>query len=350
MTNSTLADSNRPLRLHNMCVDEVQSLFRVVRSDRPNRHNTDTFSDPTEGKASPGNGPCEVFFAAVQFMLAKRHVFFCGMQRTCGCGHHGDYGRPTLLIVDYLCSTVFSLVTKVNDLAEIVREIDSFTKAGLRVPVAVWEKYDRVNKRHKKHEEMAAAAAEVRTKANGKRGVRPEQDQDEGPDKSQQPDKYGRSADKRELDRMDESEVTERTDTVSRQSVALTNGDPASPPSTRKDDIGPFPQPSSLRQRPKRLEATTRAPFQGAGRCTFGGGRGDAEGDALEVLERRATEVQIARSGGGPSSSWPPLERAKLNELCESKVDVGNVSVGSSITFCCCCIATMYVSIGIFSR
>ncbi|CAM9695550.1 unnamed protein product [Scytosiphon promiscuus] len=206
-------------------------------------------------------------------------------------------------------------INQVDDLAGIVREIDSFTKVGKRVPVAVWEKYDRVNKRHKKHEEMIAIAAEVRSKASRKRGPRPAEEQDdEEQDNDRKSYMGGGFADEGELGRTDQDNETKKNGTGSRESWAPTNGDPASPPTASKDSTGPSPQTSALRRRPRGLEAVP-APFQGGGRCTFGSGRGEAEAASLEMLERRATHVPIVGSGGGFSSSWQPQERAKLNEL-----------------------------------
>ncbi|CAM9731838.1 unnamed protein product [Ascophyllum nodosum] len=40
-------------------------------------------------------------------------------------------------------------IQQVNDLVDISRDIDSFARDGRRVPIAVWEKYERVNERHK---------------------------------------------------------------------------------------------------------------------------------------------------------------------------------------------------------
>ncbi|CAN0564383.1 unnamed protein product, partial [Ectocarpus sp. 12 AP-2014] len=70
----------------------------------------------------------------------------------------------------------------------------------------------------------------------------------------------------------------------------------------------------SLEQMPK--QRTAPSPFGGGGRCTFGSGRGEKEGDALETLARREAHASTAKSRVGPSSSsWGPQERDKLNEI-----------------------------------
>lgn len=195
-----------------------------------------------------------------------------------------------------------------NDLAEIAREIDNFTKAGLRVPVAVWEKYDRVNKRHKKHEDMLAIAAEARRKMDKKRRAKEEQEQEE---------QHQGCDEKRGAGHPNQQEATTSVDTRSRRKH---NAEEVLASPSSADNLSGRPSPVAASQnKPKRR--TAPAPFQG-GRCTFGTGRGKDEGDALETLERRAMHAPGARSGGGPSSSWGPEERQKLNEICESGNDM----------------------------
>ncbi|CAM9656287.1 unnamed protein product [Ectocarpus sp. 4 AP-2014] len=179
-------------------------------------------------------------------------------------------------------------INQVNDLAEIAREIDSFTTAGKRIPVAVWEKYDRINKRHKKHEDMMAIAAEGRKKIKRRTRKREEQGQEAG---------QGCTADnEKDLDGLDQKEriafSTDKSSTGTRRHHPLSNNTLSS---------------SSF---------TADSPFQGGGRCTFGSGRGEEEGDALEKLARREAHASTAKSRAGPSSSsWGPQERDKLNEI-----------------------------------
>ncbi|CAM9289903.1 unnamed protein product, partial [Ectocarpus sp. 12 AP-2014] len=195
-------------------------------------------------------------------------------------------------------------INQVNDLAEIAREIDSFTTAGKRIPVAVWEKYDRINKRHKKHEDMMAIAAEARKKIKRRTRKREEQGQEAG---------QGCTAgSKKDLDGPDQKEViafsTDESSTGTRRHHPLPNN--ASSSSSFTADSTEL----SLEQMPK--QRTPLSPFQGGGRCTFGSGRGEEEGDALETLARREAHASTARSRVGPSSSsWGPQERDKLNEI-----------------------------------
>lgn len=51
---------------------------------------------------------------------------------------------------------------KVDELAEIAREIGNITNAGRRIPAALWGKYDRLNKRHKKHDRIIDVTDEIR--------------------------------------------------------------------------------------------------------------------------------------------------------------------------------------------
>lgn len=54
------------------------------------------------------------------------------------------------------------LKNKVGEISTIAREVSDLTKAGLRVPPTVWEKYDRFNKRHKKEQGVVTVAAKTR--------------------------------------------------------------------------------------------------------------------------------------------------------------------------------------------
>ncbi|CAN0325698.1 unnamed protein product, partial [Discosporangium mesarthrocarpum] len=58
-------------------------------------------------------------------------------------------------------------IRQVNELADLTREINGYVTVGKRVPTAVWEKYDRVNKKHKKHDEMKAIAEEMQRPGRG---------------------------------------------------------------------------------------------------------------------------------------------------------------------------------------
>ncbi|CAB1098842.1 unnamed protein product [Ectocarpus sp. CCAP 1310/34] len=222
--------------------------------------------------------------------------------------------------------TRLSVAGKVNDLAEITREIDSFTSAGKRIPVAVWEKYDRINKRHKKHDDMMAIAAEARIKIKRRTRKREEQGQAAG---------QGCTADsKKNLDGSDQKEgiafSTDKSSTGIRRHHPLSNN-PSSSSSFTADSTE-----LSLERMPK--QRTAPSPFQGGGRCTFGSGRGEEGGDALETLARREAHASTAKSRAGPSSSsWGPQERDKLNEICESDCSNQRLSFPntSSCSYCC---------------
>lgn len=217
-----------------------------------------------------------------------------------------------------LINYIFARSSKqVNDLAEIAREIDSFTKAGKRIPVAVWEKYDRVNKRHKKHEDMLALAAEVRSKTNRKRRAREKQEQEQ---------ERQQSCDLHEgTDRPNQEGGTNSSSNSNSKHHPLEMQSPAD-----NDKIRSSPPVSSQKRQQRR---TAPVPFQG-GRCTFGTGRGDVEDDALETLVRRATHVPVSRCEEGHSSSWGPRERDKLNEICESHGHFPLVIVLPAVVVC----------------
>ncbi|CAM9457928.1 unnamed protein product [Ectocarpus fasciculatus] len=197
-------------------------------------------------------------------------------------------------------------INQVNDLAEIAREIDSFTKAGKRIPVTVWEKYDRINKRHKKHEDMMVIAAEARKKNKRRTRKREEQGHEAG---------QGCAADNEEdLDGPDQKEgaafSTNKSSTGTRRHHPVSNNTSSSSSFTADGTSAEL----SLERMPK--QRTAPSPFQGGGRCTFGSGRGEEEGDALEKLTRREAHASTAKSRAGPSSStWGSQERDKLNEI-----------------------------------
>lgn len=179
--------------------------------------------------------------------------------------------------------TAVFVVNQVNDLAEIGRDIESFTKAGRHVPTAVWEKYDRVNKRHKKHEEMATVAADMR-ETQRRRAVRarPEREAAEG----------GGPGD----DRCHSESETLRRSHSSQLKVKRRSGR-------------------------RRAGVVAGLPFQCRGEgCTFGSSRGD--GDVHRGVRPAGTRTTTMRS---QSSPWGSHEREKLNELCEC-----------SLSYCCC--------------
>lgn len=215
-----------------------------------------------------------------------------------------------------------------NDLAEIAREIDSFTTAGKRIPVAVWEKYDRINKRHKKHEDMMAIAAEARKKNKRRTRKREEQGQEAG---------QGCIADNnRDLDLPDEKERTAFS--TDKTSTGTRRHHPVSKNTSSSSSFTADSTELSLERKPN--QRTAPCPFQGGGRCTFGSGRGEDEGDALEKLARREAHASTAKSRVGPSSSsWGSQEREKLNEICESDCSNQRLSFlnTSSYGYCYLC-------------
>lgn len=171
-------------------------------------------------------------------------------------------------------TTVVFIVHQVNDLAEIGRDIESFTKAGRRIPVAVWEKYDRLNKRHKKHEAMTTVAADMQeTQRRKVIRARPEREVEEG---------GGRESTLPEDDSYQSDSETLRS-------------------------------PSPHLKIRRRSERHSRA-VVGSSCCTFGSGRGDG-------VEQRGALLPVgtgtAISTRSHSSSWGAHEREKLNELCE---------------------------------
>lgn len=193
-----------------------------------------------------------------------------------------------------------SFAHQVNDLAEIAREIDSFTKVGLRVPAPVWEKYDRVNKRHKKHEDMLAIAAGARSNATRKRRAR--EDEKQGRHQSCD-EQQGTHKPNQERETSSSSSSCSRGHQPSaKQGSSL--------PSSAQNSSPPVASPN----KPKQCIAA--APFQG-GRCTFGTRLGKDEDDAMETLARRAKHAPMAFSGSDPPSAWGQQERDKLNEICE---------------------------------
>ncbi len=161
-----------------------------------------------------------------------------------------------------------------------------------------------MNKRHKKHEDMLALAAEARRKADKKRRVR----------KQEQELEQERHPGRGELHGDIQPNQQEAT-SANRKKTPGEEEFLASSSSANELTDRPSPLAAASQKRPKRR--TAPAPFQG-GRCTFGAGRGEDEGEALETLARRSMHVSLARSSGGPASSWGPEERQKLNEICES--------------------------------
>lgn len=176
-----------------------------------------------------------------------------------------------------------------NELAEIGREIDTFTQAGQRVPTTVWKKYDRVNKRHKKREEMAAIAAEESSKLGRKRRARERE--------------HAAAEEERAAE-----EGQHEKGHPSRHTTALPHNEDAVPntlllPKTKLDG--------------QCAVAAAARPFRGGGGCTFGSGRGGDQhaGDALASCGTHTTSPP--RSQSCSSASWGPHERDKLNEICE---------------------------------
>lgn len=224
------------------------------------------------------------------------------------------------------------MLKQVNDLAEIAREIDSFTTAGKCIPVAVWEKYDRINKRHKKHEDMMAIAAEARKKIKRRTRKREEQGQEAG---------QGYTADnKKDLDGPDQKEGTAFS--TDKSSTGTRRHNPVSNNTSSSSSFTADRTELSLERMPK--QRTAPSPFQGGGRCTFGSGRGEEEGDAVETLARREAHASNAKSRAGPSSSsWGPQERDKLNEICETDCSNQRLSFPntSSCAYCCTNIAPL---------
>lgn len=176
--------------------------------------------------------------------------------------------RKTIII------TVVFIGHQVNDLAEIGRDIESFTKAGRRVPVAVWEKYDRLNKRHKKHEAMTTVAADMQeTQRRKVIRARPEREVEEG---------GGRESTLPEDDSYQSDSETLRS-------------------------------PSTYLKLRRRSERYSRA-VVGSRCCTFGSGRGDGV-EQRGALHPAGTSTTIPTRSR--SSPWGLREREKLNELCE---------------------------------
>lgn len=155
-----------------------------------------------------------------------------------------------------------TLDIQVNELSAVARDIEKYSKDGRRVPVAVWKQYDRINKRHKKHEEMVALAAEIR-EGGGQRA---------------------RTGHGSELDKTEEERLNVDQNRANR--------------------------------RPKSI--TTCSQRSGTG-CTFGSGR-DGEDLQRSVDERcsgRSSEYITTASSPASQPAWGWYEREKLNELCE---------------------------------
>lgn len=144
---------------------------------------------------------------------------------------------------------------QVNELSKIARDIEKHTKDGRRVPAAVWEQYDRVNKRHKRHEEMVALAVKMR-KAGRQRvqiGV------------------------SNKVDKMDEERKNVDQNRANRWSKSTTIG------------------------------------------CTFGSGRDDnsLQKNIDEGCRGPSSDSTKFTSPSTSQAAWGWYEREKLNELCE---------------------------------
>lgn len=149
-------------------------------------------------------------------------------------------------------------LVQVNELAKLARDIERYTKHGRRVPISVWESYDRINKRHKKHEEITALSAEMMRKA-GRSGA-----------------PSGNFSD------LDES-------------------DPK--------------RPHAIKRPPNRTFGLNRV---GSG-CTFGSGRDekDPHSSGARILGHSSSPVIPTTRSSSSKPSWGWYEREKLNELCE---------------------------------
>lgn len=175
-----------------------------------------------------------------------------------------------------------------NELSEVARDIESFVEAGRRVPSTIWEKYDRINKRHKKHGEITTVAAELRSKTRRRRRVIKQE-----------------HTDKQHANETDECRTCSGGDGMS----------------------------AGSRHLPSRLLIDSREPvssllFRGGGSCTFGSGRGDKE--PRKMLSRRSAHAHVKKWKASPSL-WGPYERKKMNELCKYFTVAGTIILGGSL-------------------
>lgn len=171
---------------------------------------------------------------------------------------------------------------KVGEISSIAREVSDFTKAGLRVPPTVWEKYDRLNKAHKKEKGVLAIVSKTRNKkASGRDDDAPASA--ERVDRSKQREEHHRANHfALKLDRHGRSQLF--------KGGALGSDD-------------------------------HRAGSRGNYACTFGSGRCDTDlTDEGRLWVKSSSGGNISSCNGCPmrrNSSWGRQERQKLNELCE---------------------------------
>lgn len=165
---------------------------------------------------------------------------------------------------------------EVNDITDITRDVYTFAKDGRRVPIAVWDKYDRINKLHKKHDHMLAIAAKMR----------------------------------------DVEKMRWRN-----KLAATTNGADAF--GSLDDGVELSIAPSlcgKIRPRPSHQQQAK--PIRSRGGCRGIMDRRTTFGCCRETNERKEAlgssgTSHLSRSRSCPPSSWGRYEREKLNELCE---------------------------------
>lgn len=201
---------------------------------------------------------------------------------------------------------------QVNELAEIACEIESFTKAGRRVPLAVWEQYDRLNRRHKKHEHMMAVTAEMRKNAPASGGCKNNSSRS---NRRRNHCGAGNMIVSGEDHHQDQEDIL--TVAIERRKEA--SGVARHPESNNScnDGSGRF------------SSATFVSSWQGGAGCTFGSGRRDTvtsktneEGSAMaEYVPMPSADI---KTPGRSQATWSAYELDKLNELCKSPLFVGS--------------------------
>lgn len=176
------------------------------------------------------------------------------------------------------------LNNKVGEISAIAREVSDFTTAGQRVPPTVWEKYDRLNKRHKKEEGVVAIVTKTFNK-------KPSGRDDDAPASAERVD---RSKQQRE------------------------EHHPANNSGVKLDRHG-----RSQLFKGGALGSDDHRAGSGGNHyaCTFGSGRCDTDlPDEGRLWPKPPSGGSISSCNGCPTrrdSSWGRQERQKLNELCE---------------------------------
>ena len=175
----------------------------------------------------------------------------------------------------------------------------------------MWEKYDRVNKRHKKREEMAAITAEERRSSGRKRRAREREqaaakEEGVGGSLGMEEDRARDPGQATQEERVGDGHGAEGHPHCRNTAVTRNGGDGAS-----------F---STLQPKMPSLDSggvVSSDPVRGDGRCTFGSGRERVQ-HVGEAPASSSTRTSLASSSQSCSSAaWGPNERDKLNEICE---------------------------------